>query len=167
MKKDTISDNPTPAEWGAIIGFVVTIFITLQATLSIFVGVICFSITLFFHKFLINKKKRKLIREIGNTLIIVLIFCFFTDTILTYYSVFYLKIANEMNFGVLILWGFFGIFGGEIVRYLIITFIFSVISYQLNHKSFNRNATAFILILFLLLAWLCVIANNIYQLIKP
>jgi hypothetical protein len=92
-----------------------------------------------------------------------IIFLAIADTLLTYYMVLWKKVAYEFNPFVLIIWENFGVFFGEILRILIISFLLGISYFMLKKGNEKQVFASKVLFLFIFCIWFIVVCINLYQ----
>lgn len=118
-------------------------------------------------KYLYSKKAQKFFNEWGKKTLIVVFIMFILDSLSTYYSVLYEKIAFEGNPSVLFLWGKFGIVVGEFIRIISFILIFGLIYLKYDSKNPKVRILAYCLTVFCFMAWFFTLINNFSIILNP
>lgn len=154
----------TKGEWFVIILYSITMIVLQNAVLATYLALISLAIILVTKHYFNNKEAQEKVKRLGGKIFYIVIIMFLLDTISTYYAVFILKVAIEGNPCVVFLWDKLGVIIGEIIRALLFSLAIGVCRYQLKSENIKRRFVAFIVLIFMFLAWLLVFGNNIFQL---
>jgi len=163
MSKDSVPNYPTWAEWVLIIVFSVSMLWSLNYPNSVGIAFSCFLFALLIDSYFKNVKFREKVNKIAEYLMIFVMFMAIIDTISTYYSVHYVKIANEANPVINFLWNEFGVVGGEFFRITIGALALLIIYKKTQSNNKIQSFLAVLLTIFCLVLWTAVLINNLSQ----